>query len=107
MNFFYYMLSKPAGKKIGFYWGAANGAAFINKAHKAYLPIPKEQAATLSLDFPFADATEQENVTAIKSTVMPEPRMDSSCIYSIVGQRLSTLRKGINIVGGKKVIFSE
>lgn len=107
-DFIYYMLSKPAGKKIGFYWGAANGAAFINKAHKAYLPIPKEQAATLSLDFPFADAKEEENVTAIEDVVMPIFNSDaSSYIYSIDGQRLSTLRKGINIVGGKKVIISK
>ena len=28
---------------IGFYWGAANGAAFINKAYKAYLALPQGQ----------------------------------------------------------------
>ncbi|MBQ0063454.1 MAG: endonuclease [Prevotella sp.] len=106
-NFIYYMLSKPVGKKIGFYWGAKDGAAFINKAHKAYLPIPKTQSVALSLGFPFADAEEHDDAMAVKSAVMPVSRMEDSCIFSIVGQRLNTLRKGINIVGGKKVIFSE
>lgn len=42
---FYKLAYGTAGDEstIGFYWGAANGAAFTNKAYKAYLALPQGQ----------------------------------------------------------------
>lgn len=37
----FYMLANKDGEGVGFYWGAENGAAFLNGEHKAYLAIPK------------------------------------------------------------------
>lgn len=41
----YYKLANDSEKGLGFYWGAAEGAAFQNGAHKAYLALSYTQAA--------------------------------------------------------------
>lgn len=41
----YYKLANDSENGLGFYWGAAEGAAFQNGAHKAYLALSDTQAA--------------------------------------------------------------
>ncbi len=102
----YYKLSKnPADGKVGFYWGAAEGAAFTNTAYKAYLALPKSEAASQQRGFAFNfdDTTTSISTTAQQAAATASP----SSIHDLNGRRLSTLRgaqKGLYIVDGKKVL---
>ena len=98
----YLMLSlneKGDPASVGFYYGAANGEAFINGAHKAYLALTAEQAAGVNcflFDGIASGISHIENTTSV-----------SEDIYTVSGVRVSKqaqLPKGIYIVGGKKVV---
>lgn len=56
---------------VGFYWMAENGAPFTNKAHKAYLAIPKSKfvggAPQMSFVFDDDDATGLQSVSVAKA----------------------------------------
>lgn len=80
-------------KDLGFYYGAADGAAFDCKAGTAYLAVPTASAVKSFALNGEATAIQSVNTTASSST-----------IYNLNGQRLSQLQKGINIVDGKKVL---
>lgn len=93
----YYKLTKSNdGLRYGFFWGASNGAAFINPAGKCYLALPKiMNVRFFSLD---ALTTEIEGIQAKQES---EP----ITIYTLQGKRVDNIvRKGIYIVNGKKII---
>lgn len=80
---------------LGFYWGAADGAAFTSREGSAYLAIPAN--VTLARGFVFNDGvtTGVKNVQSISN---------SSIAYNLVGQRVAANTKGIVIINGKKYI---
>jgi glucose-1-phosphatase len=41
--------------------------------------------------------------TAVREASLSEPASQSAAIYNLQGQRLDTLQRGVNIVGGKKI----
>ena len=98
-GYVYLMLSLNAKKdpgSVGFYYGAANGAPFTNGAHKAYLALPKGEAA--GAKYVWFDTTGISGIEAAES---------STDVYSVTGVRAgkrSDLPKGIYIVGGKKIV---
>ena len=98
----YYMLSLNAASdptSVGFYYARANGAAFTNGAHKAYLALPAAQAKAFSYLF---------NETDGISTIPNDKAETANGIwYTIDGKRLSgqPTRKGVYIVDGKKMII--
>lgn len=97
----YYQLSRNANmdaNSIGFYWGAENGGAFTNKAHRAYLAVTTEQAGGAK-GFAFNDMA-----TGIKS-IAADTENGNAIIYNLAGQRVSNAQKGIYIVNGKKVVI--
>ena len=94
----FYQLSLNAegdAESIGFYYGADNGAAFMNGAHKAYLVVPAAQAAK---GYSFNGL-----VTAIRNI---STMAENAEIYTVGGVRVSgnNLPKGIYIVNGKKMV---
>lgn len=103
---FYKLSMDNSSKNLGFYWGAADGAAFKNAANKAYLAVPNAVAANL-----FGFVIEGDGTTGIESVEQTQKLVD---VYTIDGmlvqkqvkanQALNGLRKGIYIVNGKKVI---
>lgn len=103
---FYKLSMDNSDKNLGFYWGAADGAAFENAANKAYLAVPNAVAANL-----FGFVIEGDGTTGIESVEQAQKLVD---VYTIDGmlvqkqvkanQALNGLRKGIYIVNGKKVI---
>lgn len=98
----YYMLSLNADSdpsSVGFYYAKANGAAFTNGAHKAYLALSAAQAKAFSYPFNETDGIE---------TITNEHHKTTNGIwYTIDGKRLSgqPTRKGVYIVDGKKIII--
>lgn len=94
-NVYYYKLAIK-NDKVGFYWGATDGAAFqMTKPSTAYLTVPQTmtvQGFVLNL--------EEGETTGIATVVTNE----DAPIYNLQGIRMNgkNLPKGIYIQGGKK-----
>lgn len=86
---------------VGFFWGEENGDAFINGAHKAYLPLKKDVSsqAAKALKIVVAD----DKTTNISSMQQVYNKQDSPC-YNLSGQRVGRSYHGIVIRNGKKVL---
>lgn len=100
---YYYKLALNSASKPGFYYGAADGAAFqLTKPTTAYLAVPQSITPVNGYLIDF-DGEE----TGI-STIAPTNGNADGAIYNLNGIRLTqTLRnlpKGVYIVNGKKVI---
>lgn len=106
----YYKLSydKATGTQIGFYYGAEDGAAFINKAGKAFLALPSTLNAAQLAGFSLFDLDNNHGST----TGITDATTDADApvvIYDLNGRRvnansLNGLSKGIYIINGKKTI---
>lgn len=93
----YYKLSlNKAGdaNSVGFYYGSADGAAFTNGAHKAYLALP---AASGVRAFLFNEGT----ITGIQNATTNSAAMQ---VYDLQGRRVQNAQKGLYIINGKKVL---
>lgn len=98
-NCLYYRLTMHQGETLGFFWGAADGAAFNVAAGKAYLAVPVTQAARVN-GFVLGGGTS----TGIDS--IADSMAAQRTVYNLQGQRVSgRLAKGVYIVNGKKVII--
>ena len=96
----YYMLSLDNnGKNVGFYWGAADGGAFTNKAHGAYLAIEKSANGKVTS---FVLNPEGDCATGIM-TVKTDSKM-ASAIYDLSGRRTVNPSHGFYIINGKKYL---
>ncbi|MBQ9203642.1 MAG: BACON domain-containing protein, partial [Prevotella sp.] len=95
-NSLFYRLTMHDGTKIGFWWGAENGAAFSIAANKAYLAVPEETAAREGFAFDF------EETTGITSTAM---QPSTGQYYDLQGRRIALPTKGLYIMNGKKIIL--
>ena len=100
---YYYKLALNSASKPGFYYGAADGAAFkLTKPTTAYLAVPKSITPVNGYLIDF-DGEE----TGI-STIAPTNGNADGAIYNLNGirmtQTLRNLPKGVYIVNGKKVI---
>lgn len=98
----YYMLSLNADSdpsSVGFYYAKANGAAFTNGAHKAYLALSAAQAKAFS--YPFNETNGIETITD------EHHKTTNGIWYTIDGKRLNgqPTRKGVYIIDGKKMII--
>lgn len=105
----YYKLSydRATGTEIGFYWGAANGGAFMNKGGKAFLAIPATLQAAQLTGFSLFDLDNNQTVTGIEhATATPAATLR---VYDLNGRRINVnlvdeLPQGIYVINGKKVI---
>lgn len=91
----FYRLTMHNGTQIGFWYGAAGGAAFDLAANKAYLAVPN--SAMTREGFWFDDTTgiqSIDNGQLIKDNV----------IYDLSGRRVENPTKGIYIMNGKKFV---
>ncbi len=100
----YYKLAyNEESNEVGFYWGAANGAAFTNGANKAYLALPSQSGSSPAKGFAF---TPHDGSTAVNA-LPTVSRKSADTIYDLNGRSLSTLngaKKGVYIVNGKKTL---
>lgn len=102
MRYYKLAYSTIDGKRtLGFFWGADNGAAFMNGANKAYLVLPHTTAFARGFSLVTGDVTGVGDIN-----VVPQNEEDAP-IYTISGTRvhgsLSSQPKGIYIIKGKKV----
>ena len=101
----FYKLAEDVNQPLGFYWGAENGGAFTNAAHKAYLAVPKANASGIKY-------SSLEKPTGIQQTINNKRKLVN--VYSISGTlirkqaqergALDGLPAGIYLINGKKVL---
>lgn len=104
---FYKLAYDQQGENLGFYWGADNGAAFMNQAYKAYLALPQAQASEINGFLVDTDG----GTTGVTDIQAKNIKVD---VYTLGGvlirqqveavHALDGLQKGIYIVNGKKII---
>jgi hypothetical protein len=97
----FYRLTMHNGTDLGFYWGAAEGAAFEVAANKAYMAVPKAAGSRIQ-GFNLDGGTTTGISDASRLTNNGEMRNDS--FFNLNGQRVSQPAKGLYIKGGKKVV---
>ena len=88
-----YILAKPADKEVGFYLAKTGTTIAAGKAY--YQP---SNAGVKAFFF------NGESETAIKS-LTPALSEGEGAIYNLAGQRISKMKKGVNIINGHKVLF--
>ena len=93
----YYRLTMHNGTQIGFWWGAAGGAAFDLVANKAYLAVPTGAGAPSLLWF--------DNGSTGVNTLNVERETLNGEYYNLAGQRVANPTKGLYIVNGRKVVI--
>lgn len=91
----FYRLTMHNGEQIGFWWGAAEGAAFAVAANKAYLAVPNSAAGVRQ---GFAFGAEATGIATLQTAAGQQP------VYNLQGQRVAQPQKGLYIVNGKKVL---
>jgi|GEM_PF-2422027 len=106
-DYYFYKLSRnAAGKNVGFYWDTANGAAFTNPAHKAYLALEQSTFSSANV-FVMIINDEDYEATGI-SQATAEETAATGAIYDLSGRRMGTaassLPAGIYVKDGRKVV---
>lgn len=98
----YYRLTMHNGTTLGYYWGAADGAAFALGANKAYLAVPTASARLTGFDMADSETTDIRVKGRVKSD-----KLATATIFDLQGRRVadSSLKKGLYIVNGKKYII--
>lgn len=86
-----YLLAKPEGQQVGFYLMEAGTAV---PAGKGYLEI----SSGIKNFYGFGD----DDATSI--TEITEKTDGAGTVFNMAGQRMGKVQKGVNIVGGKKIL---
>ena len=102
-NYVYYKLSYGKSNttnadKLGWYWGAENGAPFSIEGGKAWLALPKSSIQSRESMLMIGD-----DATSINIVEERNMRQTNDAQYNIGGQRVGNNYKGIVIVNGKKI----
>ena len=71
------------------------------------IPAGKAYLNTGSLVKGFTFVFDEDDATGISLMEDGRSQMEDGAIYNLSGQRLSKAQKGINIVGGKKVVIGK
>ena len=86
---------------FGWYWGAANGAAFESPAHKAWLALHAAEARS------FIGLPDFDEQTGITTTNYTNDTNSAGAWYTLDGRKLdgTPMKSGIYVNNGKKVII--
>lgn len=91
---FYKLSLDNDNQNLGFYWGAEDGAAFTNKAGRAYLAIEKTEAAVKG----FSITDLETGIGHVNGQVTAE----DGAVYDLQGRRAEKLVRGMYIQNGRK-----
>ena len=87
---------------FGWYWGAANGAAFTSPAHKAWLALPASNSNNARA---FFNLPGEENTTGI-ATIENKQQKADNVWYDLNGRRINAPKtKGIYVKDGRKLVI--
>ncbi|MBO4315623.1 MAG: Ig-like domain-containing protein [Prevotella sp.] len=100
----YYKLTVKNGE-VGFYWGAEEGGAFENGAHKAYLALPAGASNAKFFVIGKVEGSVVSDGAGLADGINEVQAESNKVYYNLNGVRTNTLRKGIYIVDGKKVMI--
>lgn len=97
----YYMLSyNSTGTNLGFYYGTADGAPFLNGPARAYLAVSADKAYAMGYDL-------FDGVATGCHTALPQASQPAS-VFTIDGRRVTgdvqQLPHGLYIINGQKVM---
>jgi hypothetical protein len=90
--------STELAKTFGWFYGAADGAAFQIEGHRAWLAIPKGSQSAPAFGY-ILDG----EATGISQIENGELRIEN--VYDLQGRKVANPTKGLYIVNGKKVII--
>lgn len=94
----FYRLTMHKGETIGYFWGAAEGAAFNLAANKAYLAVPVDVVANIQ-GFTF-ESGDTDDIKGVETG----NNVDSK-VYNLRGQHVAQpTAKGVYITNGRKFI---
>ena len=104
-SWFYKLSYSKNNKKFGWFWGAAEGAAFQIEGHRAWLAIPKLGQSAPSLGYVIGgEATGIADIETMRNG-------ENEAVYDLQGRQMvngtsvnGTLQKGLYIQNGKKII---
>jgi len=96
----FYRLTMHNGTEIGYWWGAAEGAAFDLAANKAYLEVSEAVASRIA-GFGFTGDNEASGVVEIQPDSQRQKANDR---YDLQGRRVVNPGKGLYIINGKKFV---
>lgn len=84
---------------FGWYWGNAEGAAFVSPAHKAWLALPAAAGARAFIGLPGGEET---GIITVQSQLV-----NDGAWYDLNGRRLSMkpIIKGVYVNNGNKVVI--
>ena len=84
---------------FGWYWGNADGAAFVSPAHKAWLALPAAAGARAFIGLPGGKET---GIITVQSQLV-----NDGAWYDLNGRRLSMkpILKGVYVNNGNKVVI--
>ena len=85
-------------KTFGWFWGAADGAAFQIEGHRAWLAIPKVGQSAPA--FSYSLGGEATGIADITNTQHLTPNTQ---FYDLQGRKVANPTKGLYIVNGKKL----
>ena len=100
----YYFFGVNKSGEVGFYLGVANGSAFTNKAHKAYLPLTKSESGAVTATSKAFLLSGLPFTTAIGKIHYDGGSLTEGPAYNLAGQRVGKDYKGIVIINGRKVL---
>ena len=93
---FYKLSLDNDNQNLGFYWGAEDGAAFLNKAGRAYLAIEKTGAAVKG----FSITDLETGIGHVNGQMTAE----DGAVYDLQGRRVEKAVRGMYIQNGRKFI---
>ena len=102
-SYFFLSPAPDNAENVGFFWGADNGGAFTNGAHKAYLAVPQGSSAKRTRGYALSSHTTGVDAIAAKQETAASD--DTQLLVNLWGQHVSSGYKGIVIKNGKKYIL--
>jgi len=99
-----YVTASDGTKTVGFYWQKGTGGSKVDmKAHRACLTLKQDAITSTRSAIFFGNGESGEGETTGVSQVTGHGSQVTN-IFDLQGRKLSKVQRGVNIVGGKKVL---